>query len=117
VLPPFAPTDAEVRREIIAGAIERTDWRGRRIFRAYLVAYSHWFGAVCLLAGLGLTGAGLAKHKVTTGPAAIFIGLGWIACNRIPIQRAQARQVAIAAVMVAGILLESAAKAAGWMSR
>jgi hypothetical protein len=109
-LPPLRIADHELRAEIVRASAERGGGRlsGRGWFSGLLLAHPKWFGAATFVLGLVLLGVGIARHHVTNGPAAIVIGLGWIACERVPLTRPMLRLAAIVAVMVGGIFFEAA---------
>ena len=70
-------------------------------------------GILALVVGVILVAHGVHVKHYDNGGGAILIGLGWIACEWIPVTRTRARWLAVMVVMFAGVLIEKGLKSAG----
>ena len=82
-----------------------------------LLARPRRYGYIALAVGLGLVALGLTRGHVTSGPAVVVIGLGWIASESVPLTRPRDRLIGIGASMALGIVLETALRWSGLLGR
>ncbi len=66
------------------------------------------YGLIVAAIGAVLVAVGLTRGHVDSGPALLVIGVGWVACERIPLDRPRARLMGIAASMAIAIVIETA---------
>jgi hypothetical protein len=82
-----------------------------------LLARPGRYGYVALAIGLGLVAIGLTRGHVTSGPAVVVIGLGWIASESVPPTRPRDRLIGIGASMALAIVVETALRWSGLLGR
>jgi hypothetical protein len=112
---PAPPGPAPDKRALVGFA--RGSAPGPETIIGKLLARPSRFGYVALALGAGLIAMGLTRGHVTSGPAVVVIGLGWVASESVPITRPRERLIAIGASMALGIVLETALRWSGLLGR